>query len=335
MLRVSLKRFMKSWGDKYMAYNNKTPFFFSSTQSLDDELGRTLNFIWANYVSLREMWWQVRGYKNSFPTQTVKELNNKFLSGLPSPGGIDLKDICVNTEWNEHENEFCKWLLFDCCTLYEGWIENICDQVFEGRNVKDLQFPTDTSNQKGYMVAMNAVNSHKSQLIENEFYPNLLNNKLNRLTNINEYLIAYRYFKECRNTFIHSNGRVTHKVIDTYSALSTLQQNNSPFSHNFSLHTPILGEKIKLNLNDCKLFAFAIRNLVATFDAELSKHIKSEEILENRIKKLISTANKWKNVTTNPAKRLNTIHRILVAAKIPEPNNISNIKIWMEVKSLI
>lgn len=321
-----------------MSYNNKTPFFFSSTQSLDDELGRTLNFVWANYVSLRDMWWQVRGYKNSFPTQTVKELNNKFLSGLPNPGGIDLKDICINTEWSEHENEFCKWLLFDCCTLYEGWVENICEKLFSGSYIKSLQFPIGTNgsgNQTGYILAINAINNNESQLIKNEFYPKLSNNRLNKLSDINEYLVAYRYFKECRNTFIHSSGCVTNKVIDTYNELINIQQNNSPFSHNFTLETPILGEKVKLNLKDCKLFSFIIRNIVATFDAELSIHIKSEEILENRIKNLISTSNKWKSISPDPDKKLKIVHRILVASKVPEPSNILNIKVWMEGKSLI
>jgi len=321
-----------------MAYNNKTPFFFSSTQSLDDELGRTLNFVWANYVSLRDMWWQVRGYKNSFPTQTVKELNNKFLSGLPNPGGIDLKDICINTEWSEHENEFCKWLLFDCCTLYEGWIENICEKLFSGNYGKSLQFPISTNgsgNQTGYIMALNAINNNESQLIKNEFYPNLLNNKLNRLSSINEYLIAYRYFKECRNTFIHSNGCVTNKVIETYNELINVQNNNSPFSHNFALEIPILGDKIKLKLDDCKLFSFIIRNIIATFDAELSKHIKSEDILKNRIRDLISTSHKWKSISSDPDKKLKKIHRILVASRVPEPINITNIKVWMEGKSLI
>jgi len=121
-----------------MTYNNKTPYFFSSTQNIDDTLGRTLNFVWANYVGLRDMWWQVRGFSNSFPSQNVKDINNKFLSGLPNSGGIDLKDICINTEWSEHENKFCKWLLFDCCTLYEGWLENICKQLFTNKTYKKL-----------------------------------------------------------------------------------------------------------------------------------------------------------------------------------------------------
>lgn len=315
--------------------NNKTSFFFLSTQSLDEELGHTLNFVWANYVSLRDMWWQVRGYKASFPNQTVKELNNKFLSGLPNPGGIDLNSICVNTEWSEHENEFCKWLLFDCCTLYEGWVENICEQLFSGKYVKELQFPTDPTNQKGYMKVLNYISQNESSFIKNEFYPNLLNNKLNKLSSINKYLIAYRYFKECRNTFIHSNGNVTNDVITAYNNLYNIQQTSSPFSNNFNLETPILGKKIKLSLRDCKLFSFIIRNIITTFDAEFSIYIKSEDILKNRIKNFTLTSNKWKNISSKPEKRLKMIERMIVASRTPEPININNVKNWMETENLI
>jgi len=340
MLKVNLKKFMKSWGNK-MAYNNKKPFFFLSTQNLDQELGHTLNFIWANYVSLRDMWWQVRGYNQAFPTQNIDNLNNKFLSGLPNPGKIDLKEVCINTEWFAHENEFCKWLIFDCCTLYEGWLENICNDLFPPKeskqHSKNLQFPSainSKGNITGYTVTLNEIQANKSQFIENEFYSNVKNHKLNKLSKINEYLIVYRYFKECRNTFIHSNGVVNTEVLDAYNNLNSIKQNSSILLK-FTLNAPILGNRIKLNLEDCKLFSFIIRNIIATFDAELSIHCNSEKILENRIKNLIATSNKWKNISSDIDKKLNKIHRILIAARIPEPIDINNVKNWMETKNLI
>jgi hypothetical protein len=32
------------------------------------------------------------------------------------PGGIDLLRVCVSTSWEQHEQEFAKWLLFETCT---------------------------------------------------------------------------------------------------------------------------------------------------------------------------------------------------------------------------
>ncbi len=338
MLKVNLKRFMKNWGNT-MPYNNKKSFFFLSTQNLDEELGHTLNFIWANYVSLRDMWWQVRGYNIAFPTQNIDNLNDKFLSGLPNPGRIDLKEICINTEWSIHENEFCKWLIFDCCTLYEGWLENICNELFQSNKAKqhskNLQYPMGTNykgDKTGYIVTLNEIQTNKSQFIEDEFYGNLKKNKLNKLSKINEYLIVYRYFKECRNTFIHSRGCVNNEVIDAYNKL---QQDSSDLFKKFTLDSPILGNRIKLNLEDCKLFSFMIRNIIATFDAELCIHFKSEKILEDRIKNLIATSNKWIQISSDVNKKLKKIHRILVASRVPESIDINNVKNWMETKSLI
>ena len=88
-------------------------------------------------------------------------------------------------------------------------------------------------------------------------------------------------------------------------------------------------------MRDCKLFSFIIRNIIATFDAELSIYIKSEDILKNRIQNFILTSNKWKNISSKPEKRLKMIERMIVASRTPNPNNINNVKNWMETKKLI
>lgn len=110
--------------------SSKPAFFFSSTQSVDDRLGDVFSFTWASYAGLRELWWQVRGFRTQFPELHIAEIERKFLSGLPMPGGIDLQRMCINTDWNYHEQEFAKWILFESCTLYEGWAEKVCADIF-------------------------------------------------------------------------------------------------------------------------------------------------------------------------------------------------------------
>ena len=92
-------------------------FFFSATQSVDDRLGDLFSFTWASYAGFRDLWWQVRSFKKEFPSLHIKEIEKKFLSGLLLPGGIDLNQMCLQTEWTQHESEFAKWLLFEACTV--------------------------------------------------------------------------------------------------------------------------------------------------------------------------------------------------------------------------
>jgi hypothetical protein len=322
--------------------SSKPAFFFSATQSVDNRLGDTFSFIWASYAGLRELWWQVRGFKNQFPNMHISEIEMKFLSGLELPGGIDIKRMCLDTDWLTHEQEFAKWLLFETCTLYEGWAEKVCKDVFEikdyERYAKALQFPTGKDKKgktTGYSLAVSQANSTKSTLMAEEFLPTLKSSKLNCWASIESHLTAYRFFKECRNSFIHSDGLTTIDVLDWHSRLKTAQNSqSSPFRKLFSLPTQTIDVKIVLNLNDCILFSTIVRKLICTFDAALSVSTASENLLEQRLRLLIKKP-KWISLPSDKDKLSQRIHRMLAASRIPEPVNFPNVMAWMRSRSII
>lgn len=318
----------------------KPSFFFSATQSVDDRLGDAFTFIWANYAGLRELWWQVRGFKEQFPGLHIKEIERKFLSGLPMPGGIDFKHAFLNSDWDAHEQGFSKWLLFECCTLYEGWAEKVCHDLFPSKNsgfrAKNLQYPYASPSSPGYRTAVNDANSSVSPLMKQELFPTLKKSKLNCWPDIDSYLTAYRYFKECRNSIIHSEGLCTQVIIDLQGKLAIEQSKTpSPFRNNFTLPAQTLGEKIILNIRDCILFATIARKLICTFDAALSVAAQSEDLLEHRLRNLTSRNDKWRNLPSDQQKYEQRIHRMLTAAKIPEPQNFGNFILWMKAKKII
>jgi hypothetical protein len=323
--------------------SSKPAFLFSATQSVDDRLGDVFSFIWASYAGLRELWWQVRGFRNQFPEIHIKEVEKKFLSGLTLPGGIDIQHLCLNTEWKVHEQEFGKWLLFEACTLYEGWAEKVCKDVFGSQDyeerAKQLQFPTGTNKKGktvGYTLAVKEANTPKSGLMASEFLPTLKASRLNCWASIEEHLTAYRYFKECRNSFIHSDGFATQEVVDWLTKLTIAQaQQPSPFRNSFSLTGQSPNTKIELNLRDCVLFATVVRKLICTFDAALSVSTASEGLLEMRLLRLTKTSPKWKNLPTDPARREQRVHRMLAASRIPEPAHFPAVMAWMQSKGII
>jgi hypothetical protein len=323
--------------------SSKPAFFFSSTQSVDNRLGDVFSFVWGNYAGLRELWWQVRGFNTQFPDRHISEIENKFLAGLPMPGGIDFQKLFVQTDWVEHEKEFTRWILFDVCTLYEGWAEKVCKDIFSSstyeRNAKAIQFPSgvwQNGRVSGYPVAVNEANTSASTLMKGEFLPTLKNSHLNCWSFIDQNLLAYRFFKECRNSFIHSEGVVTQDIIDRHTELATIQAvSPSPFRNNFILPNQTLGQSIELNLKDCINFATIVRKLICTFDAALSVSIASEAILEQRIRNLVSNNPKWNNLPSDPVKREQRVHRILSASKIPEPQCFANMMTWMQSKGVI
>lgn len=325
--------------------SSKPAFFFSSTQSVDNRLGDVFSFTWASYAGLRELWWQVRGFRAQFPELHIRDIEKKFLSGLPLPGGIDLQRMCISADWDFHEKEFAKWILFESCTLYEGWAEKVCADVF-GPDVYDkfakaLQFPTDTDSKgrmRGYQLAVNEANASRSALMSAEFLPTLAASKLNCWPQVEAHLVAYRYFKECRNSFIHSDGCVTQDVLDCLAKLTAEQSAQpSPFRNAFELPAQSLGERIELHMRDCILFATIVRKLICTFDAALSVAAASEVLLERRLLSLFGagTSAKWISLPSDPAKKEQRVHRMLAASRIPEPTNFTNVMAWMQAKAII
>ena len=322
---------------------SKPRYLFLATQSVDDRLGDVFSFIWASYAGLRELWWQVRGFQNQFPNLHIKEIESKFLSGLPLPGGIDFQHLFLRTAWQAHEQEFAKWLLFEACTLYEGWVEKVSFDVFPSqtseKNSKALQFPAGTNrggNATGYPTAIAEANSTNSPLMVAEFFPGLKASALNCWPTIDAHLTAYRYFKECRNALIHSEGTVTTDVLAWQARVTAAQgMQPSPFRHQFSLPTQTQGSKIVLHLKDCVLLTTIVRRLICTFDAALSVAMASERLLEKRLRSLVATGPKWLSLPKDRPKREQRVHRMLSASRIPEPVNFGNVMLWMESKGII
>src|SRR5690606_3354747 len=141
-------------------------------------------------------------------------------------------------------------------------------------HAKNLQFPTGQNkkgHRTGYRNAVDAANATTSTLMTTQFFPKLSTTKLNRWATIEDQLIAYRYFKECRNSVIHSDGVADQDLVDLHADLLASQAKNpSPFRHAFALPAPTVGVAIPLPIKDCVLFATVVRLLICTFDAALS-----------------------------------------------------------------
>ncbi|WP_340481446.1 hypothetical protein [Vibrio anguillarum] len=323
-------------------YNNKPNQFFSISQSIDESLGNTLSFVFANYSAFRNMWSQVRTLETNQPDSYLADAHNLFYSDFSAPGGIDFNKICVGTEWHQHEQQYAKWIVQEACTLYEAWAEEICDIVLpSGCNpnayVKALQFPnsvTSNGQLRGNQITVNKINDSKSTFLKAQFFPSLKVSKVNKWSDINAYLQVYRYFKECRNGFIHSGGLVTTDIQAHYQSVMALQVTSSPFGRDYNLVPPVVGQPIVLNLRDCIQFASLVRHLIATFDAALSVSLQAEDEVIKKIRNELKRSPKW-NLPKDPAKRLNKVHRLLVAARVPEPMNINDVANWLKNKGVL
>ncbi|WP_313274859.1 hypothetical protein [Stenotrophomonas sp.] len=321
---------------------NKPRFFFTATQSVSDRIGELFSFTWASYAGLRELWWQARGFSAQFPALSIKDVEAKFLSVPKMPGGVDMKKMILDRDWMHHEREFSKSLIFGGCTLYESWAESVCRDIFNAtaaaKHSKSIQFPVNHNKPQpnGFKAVVAAANANKSALIKANIFPTVKAASSNCWSTANEHLVAYRYFKECRNAMIHSSGLVNSEVLSAHQQLQNLHGiNPSPFRHGFTIPAPQLGKPIPLDLRDATLFATVVRRLIQTFDAALCVSSASESILNSKVKAVCATSSKWKTFPADPENYRKRVHRLLSASMIPDPVNIDQVAAWLKGKGTI
>lgn len=329
--------------------SSKSKCFFSVSKNIDKRLGDILSFVWVNYVGLKRLVSQVKsdGINDGF----FNDLN--LPDGINKKVGVDIRKVCLETGWDVHEQEFAKWVLFETCTLYEEWTGEVAKNLIHShQRIKKkklvnteiselsnaLQFPIRTNGDDYTFAISDVAHSNKSALIEKEFYPKLKKSSLNCLSDVNDYLIAYRFFKECRNSLIHKNGLVDQRLQDACTELDIIQKNkHQPFnpnsnktrSYEFNLIIPQVGSKINLSLSNCILLSQLVRRIIITFDAELSINKVGETILKERLQGVIDDAqnkniNKWLLLPKEKNKADERVFELLSTAKIPTPEHVSS-----------
>ncbi|ENH3412298.1 hypothetical protein ABWC92_004591 [Escherichia coli] len=318
--------------------------FFNETQGVTDEMGDFFSFTWAGYAGVKELWWQTRGFKNCYPGVSDDDLYKKFFSGLELPGRVDLKKLCIDMDWEEHDYRFSSSLLFNACTLFETWIERVCSYSIPSIRSLDwfpkaLQYPTvaGTSGNKSYTDCINYIKSNKSTYINDEILPVLIKHKANSWGRLNSLLVIYTYFKSLRNNLVHSGGLVDQTIINKQSALALeLSTNGNPVRGSFEMPTQILGEKIKLPIKDSINLYSVLKCLIFTYDAALSTTSHSEITFKKRLQDTIETKkHALYRVPVEKKKRDRALRAILLKSNLPVSIDFDNFYAYLLAQGII
>lgn len=316
--------------------------FFKETQSVTDEMGDFFSFTWAGYAGLKELWWQTRGFKNCYPDVSDEELYKKFFSGLELPGRVDLKTLCIDMDWGEHDYRFSSNLIFNACTLFETWIERVCSYTIPSSQdwfPKALQCPTPPSNskQKTFIDCIDYIKLNKSIYLNDEILPVLIKHKANSWARLNSLLMVYTYFKSIRNNLVHSGGIVTQTIVNKQSALTLdFSTNGNPVKGRFEMPTQILGEKIKLPIKDSINLYSVLKCLIFTYDAALSTTTHSEITFKKRLQDTIeSKKHSLYRVPVEQKKRDRALRAILLKSNLPVSIDFDNFYAYLLAQGII
>src|SRR5205814_1634023 len=112
------------------------------------------------------------------------------------------------TSWEDQQQEFARFLLFEICALYESWCEACLQEMslYSMGRAKQLQFGSflaPNGSQMGVGQITNLLNASPSPALSGTIYPSLGSNRKNSFAHLEQLLICYRYFKEARNVLIH------------------------------------------------------------------------------------------------------------------------------------
>jgi hypothetical protein len=301
--------------------------FFSVSNDLLGQITDLYDFVWPTASAMWNFRWQVKGFVNEVGKDNVSDhdLLNRFDWGS-GIHGVNLKRACLENTWDEQQDQFAKFLLINFCALYEGWIESIQSVLgFSDKYIKELQFPPSMDKAGkpwGVRNAINQITAKRSALILNDFYPMLITHNKNSLAQLDNLLLCYRFFKECRNCLVHQGGMADRKAEDSYLSFHNIASPANLNVYEVPQHYPaVKGNPIQMPLRGVVGFGDVVIKIVATLDAELSVSQQAEHEFVNRVRDWANNARGIgkTSLKKDPYRRSGQILRILKSLDFPPP----------------
>jgi hypothetical protein len=145
--------------------------------------------------------------------------------------------------------------------------------------------------------------------------------------------VAYRYFKEVRNSLIHSGGFADVRVVHARNDLAAIPFSNLGLKEALQLPLSAVGDRVNVGLRNVVGLSSIIHRLVVTLDAALAVSKSSERDFLNRF----AARNKNPDVLskTDAAKRVRHLKRMLGKAQVPRPSALSGTEALLMSEGLI
>lgn len=288
-------------------------YFFRASLDAHLQLAKFYHFMWPSAAALWNLRWQVAGFKSVYPLASEKDYQSRFISGS-GIHGASIEQACIRSTWEENQESYAQFLLFQTFGIYESWIAEILDLFSENvRKVeKGLQFPSGGSSSTGVLYALGKLIPSESAFLRDAFYTPRNAPQPFSSTRLDGLLITYRAFKECRNCFAHDGGVVSQQAklaCDAYSALTNprdLGLTELPVMPSQAVDSPV-----RLSLRGCVGFTDVVLKIMSTLDAELSRSIKAEKIFYADLKKRISIENQGRLLKSEPRARQTKVRMII------------------------
>jgi hypothetical protein len=308
-------------------------YFFAATKNAHSQTTRLFDFVWPTATAMWNLRWQVAGYLKILPDSTDAQLKARFTEGA-SIHGANLKRACIDHTWEEQKESFARILLTNAIAIYEGWIDDVLDDLARNTKVlqKRFQYPEPIGG-GGVRTAINEITLIESALLKNSFYASLCRKRHYALGHLDALMLCYRFFKELRNCDMHRGGIADQRLVDAYTAFSAVATCADLGVSEVPIHNPVaVGTQVRASLRGVVGFSSVILKLMATIDAELSRSQDAERAFCNRWK---ITHTKTIQLPNDAGRRNSKVKRLIVAAGFPRPRHPADFGDWLKNHGLV
>lgn len=304
-------------------------YFFSETADAFGQFTKLFNFYWAAAPALWNLRWQFDGFSRAHPNATVKDIEQRFISGSEIYGA-DLRKAFVDSSWEEQRSQFASIMLTNAFSIYEYWAELILQKSeAPGFNSNSLRF----DGQKGLLSFIREMRQNESDVLKNSFYPYYNSNKKYSFQYLNNYIKCYKYFKEARNAEIHNGGIVSDRAERAYNEFFSVSGRAClGMRGNLSIYSFVEGDLVKLDLRGVVGFCEILNRMMVTIDAELCCSKQSETLLEERLRGAVGQPSM---LSTEPSRRHQQIVKRCRAARLPKPLNANLVYDFMRQRRVV
>jgi hypothetical protein len=308
-------------------------YFFPPTEAATDQIAELFSFVWPTAAALWNLRWQVKGFLlETEVTPTPVQLNDRFVFGS-GIHGTNLTKACVETSWDEQKHHLAGMILTNAFAVYEHWADEIlvCVGMPDSKG-KLLQFDHGPMDPKGLRGVIHSVCATESNVLKTSFYPRYASSPKYSWPLIANLTACYRFFKELRNAQIHNGGIADKKAAAAYTAFAPAATKTALGMKGVLEHDSISeGDKIKLHIRGVVGLCDILFRMMVTIDAELSRCIKAEDVLETRFEK----KKRHRVLSGNPHRRRMQVLDICKSAGLPKPIDSELVRKFLISKRLI
>lgn len=307
--------------------------FFNISDKTAEQITEIFDFLWPTATAMWNLRWQVKGYAEAYPEVTIQDLTNRFVFGSKIHGA-NLKRACIEHTWEQQQQQFAKFLLVNIFAVYESWVKDMLDSLGVSQYDKALQYPTLPNTNNGVIVALSSITQLESLAVKHSIYPSLISNKKYSYAQLNNLMICYRYFKECRNCLVHNNGIADEKLEKAYNAFQLIANKNDLGVNEVPQHSQIVKtQPVQIFLRGVVGFCDVIIRLITTLDAELARTQKAEQEILKRWE--IKHSIKSRMLKSDQSARQGQITRLIRNLGFPSPLYSTELENFLKQNKLI